>query len=99
VSAPAAGLTVVVVAGLVAQFGWQTMCLITACAGVVQLLLGWFKVARGALIIAPSVVHGMLAGIISIALAQIHVVFDRDEACEHSARSERPQVLFRPFSK
>ena len=74
VSGPAAGLTVVV-AGLVGKFGWETMCLITACAGVVQLLLGWFKVARGALIIAPSVVHGMLAGIgISIALAQIHVV-------------------------
>lgn len=65
----------VVVAGLVHQFGWETMCLITAYAGVVQLVLGWFKVARGALIIAPSVVHGMLAGIgISIALAQIHVV-------------------------
>ncbi len=74
VSGPAAGLTVVV-AGLVAQFGWQTMCVITACAGVVQLVMGWFKVARGALIIAPAVVHGMLAGIgISIALAQIHVV-------------------------
>lgn len=74
VSGPAAGLTVVV-AGLVTQFGWETMCLITACAGAVQLLLGWLKVARGALIIAPSVVHGMLAGIgISIALAQIHVV-------------------------
>ncbi len=74
VSGPAAGLTVVV-AGLVHQFGWETMCLITACAGAVQLLLGFFKVARGALIIAPAVVHGMLAGIgISIALAQIHVV-------------------------
>lgn len=74
VSGPAAGLTVVV-AGLVHQFGWQTMCVITACAGVVQLALGWLKVARGALIIAPAVVHGMLAGIgISIALAQIHVV-------------------------
>lgn len=74
VSGPAAGLTVVV-AGLVHQFGWQTMCVITACAGVVQLVMGWFKVARGALIIAPAVVHGMLAGIgISIALAQIHVV-------------------------
>ena len=74
VSGPAAGLTVVV-AGLVAKFGWETMCLITACAGALQLLLGWFKVARGALIIAPAVVHGMLAGIgISIALAQMHVV-------------------------
>jgi carbonic anhydrase len=75
VSGPAAGLTVVV-AGLVQQFGWETMCLVTACAGALQLLLGWFRVARGALIIAPAVVHGMLAGIgISIALAQLHVVF------------------------
>ncbi len=74
VSGPAAGLTVVV-AGLVHQFGWQTMCLITACAGLLQLTMGWFKVARGALVIAPAVVHGMLAGIgISIALAQIHVM-------------------------
>lgn len=73
VSGPAAGLTVVV-AGLVHQFGWQTMCLITACAGVVQLALGFFKVGRGTLVIAPAVVHGMLAGIgISIALAQVHV--------------------------
>lgn len=74
VSGPAAGLTVVV-AGLVTKFGWETMCLITACAGALQLVLGCFKVARGALIIAPAVVHGMLAGIgISIALAQVHVV-------------------------
>lgn len=74
VSGPAAGLTVVV-AGLVQQFGWETMCVITACAGALQLLLGFLKVARGALVIAPAVVHGMLAGIgISIALAQMHVV-------------------------
>lgn len=74
VSGPAAGLTVVV-AGFVHQFGWQTMCLITACAGVLQFVMGYFKVARGALMIAPSVVHGMLAGIgITIAIAQLHVV-------------------------
>jgi len=74
VSGPAAGLTVVVF-GLVQQLGWEVMCVATACAGAVQLLMGWFKVARGALLIAPSVVHGMLAGIgISIALAQLHVM-------------------------
>jgi carbonic anhydrase len=74
VSGPAAGLTVVV-AGFIHQFGWETMCLITACAGVLQFVMGYFKVARGALMIAPSVVHGMLAGIgITIALAQLHVV-------------------------
>lgn len=75
VSGPAAGLTVVVF-GLVGQLGWETLCLATACAGGVQILLGFLKVARGTLVIAPSVVHGMLAGIgISIAVAQIHVVF------------------------
>jgi carbonic anhydrase len=74
VSGPAAGLTVVV-AGFITHFGWPTMCLITACAGMVQLVMGYFKVARGALMIAPSVVHGMLAGIgITIAMAQMHVV-------------------------
>jgi carbonic anhydrase len=74
VSGPAAGLTVVV-AELVHKFGWETVCLITACAGIVQLILGWLKIARGALVIAPAVVHGMLAGIgITIALAQMHVV-------------------------
>jgi len=74
VSGPAAGLTVVVF-GLVQQLGWETVCLATACAGVVQLALGYLKVARGTLVIAPSVVHGMLAGIgISIALAQSHVL-------------------------
>lgn len=74
VSGPAAGLTVVVF-GLVQQLGWETVCLATACAGVVQLVLGYLKVARGTLVIAPSVVHGMLAGIgISIALAQLHVL-------------------------
>jgi carbonic anhydrase len=74
VSGPAAGLTVVV-AGFVAQFGWETMCLITACAGALQFVMGRLKVARGALMIAPAVVHGMLAGIgITIALAQMHVV-------------------------
>lgn len=73
VSGPAAGLTVVV-AGLVQEFGWQTMCLITASAGVVQAVFGFLKVGRATLLIAPAVVHGMIAGIgISIALAQIHV--------------------------
>ena len=74
VSGPAAGLTVVVF-GLVQQFGWPVTCAITACAGVVQLILGTLKISRAALYISPAVVHGMLAGIgIVIALAQLHVV-------------------------
>lgn len=73
VSGPAAGLTVVV-AGLVHQFGSETMCAITACAGVVQLVFGFLRIGRGTLVIAPAVVHGMLTGIgISITLDQLHV--------------------------
>lgn len=74
VSGPAAGLTVVV-AELVANYGWKTMGAITVAAGVVQLVLGMSRFARAALAISPAVVHGMLAGIgITIVLSQLHVV-------------------------
>ncbi|MBS9534374.1 SulP family inorganic anion transporter [Mycobacterium sp. M1] len=74
VSGPAAGLTVIV-ADLVAQFGWAVTCLITAGAGAVQIALGLSRVARAALAISPVVVHAMLAGIgITIALQQTHVL-------------------------
>ena len=74
VSGPAAGLTVIV-AGLVAQFGWKVTCAITVAAGVLQMLLGLSRVARAALAISPVVVHAMLAGIgLTIALQQVHVL-------------------------
>lgn len=74
VSGPAAGLTLIV-AGLVHTYGWQVTCLITVLAGVVQLLLGVFRIARAALAISPAVIHGMLAGVgVTIALAQLHIV-------------------------
>lgn len=74
VSGPAAGLTVVV-AELVSQFGWAITCFITVIAGVLQVLLGFSRIARAALAISPVVVHAMLAGIgITIALQQVHVL-------------------------
>ncbi|OBA58104.1 transporter [Mycobacterium sp. 1100029.7] len=74
VSGPAAGLTVVV-ADLIGEFGWQLTCFITVCAGIMQVLLGFSRVARAALAISPVVVHAMLAGIgITIALQQAHVL-------------------------
>ncbi|QBS40073.1 bifunctional SulP family inorganic anion transporter/carbonic anhydrase [Nocardia sp. CS682] len=74
VSGPAAGLTVVV-AESINQFGWKTTCFIAAAAGVLQILFGLSRIARGALAVAPVVVHAMLAGIgITIALQQIHVL-------------------------
>lgn len=74
VSGPAAGLTVIV-AGLVAEFGWAVTCAITVGAGILQILFGMSRVARAALAISPVVVHAMLAGIgITIALQQLHVL-------------------------
>ena len=74
VSGPAAGLTVIV-AGLVAEFGWAVTCAITVCAGLLQILFGLTRAGRAALAISPMVVHAMLAGIgITIALQQIHVL-------------------------
>lgn len=74
VSGPAAGLTVVV-AELVANFGWKVTCLITVGAGILQVIFGLSRIAVAALAIAPVVVHAMLAGIgITIALQQIHVL-------------------------
>src|ERR1700749_3531421 len=74
VSGPAAGLTVIV-ADLVAQFGWAITCFITVVAGVLQVLLGFSRIARAALAISPVVVHAMLAGIgITIALQQVQLL-------------------------
>ncbi|MBF4161191.1 solute carrier family 23 protein [Nocardioides acrostichi] len=73
VSGPAAGLTVIV-AETVASYGWEVTCLITAGAGILQILLGATRVGRLALAISPTVVHGMLAGIgITIVLGQLNV--------------------------
>ncbi|MBL1076776.1 bifunctional SulP family inorganic anion transporter/carbonic anhydrase [Nocardia sp. 2] len=78
VSGPTASLTVVV-AECINQFGWATTCFITVLAGGVQILFGLGRIARGALAIAPVVVHAMLAGIgVVIALQQVHVLMGGD---------------------
>ena len=78
VSGPAAGLTVVV-AELIARFGWQLTCVITLGAGLLQIGFGLLRVARFAQAVPPAVVHGMLGGIgVTIALAQLHVVLGGD---------------------
>ncbi|MCX4091105.1 SulP family inorganic anion transporter [Nocardia sp. alder85J] len=74
VSGPTASLTVIV-AQSIDQFGWAATCFITMGAGLLQVLFGLSRIARGALAIAPVVVHGMLAGIgVTIALQQMHVL-------------------------
>ncbi|MCU1640751.1 MAG: putative sulfate transporter YvdB [Nocardia sp.] len=78
VSGPTASLTVVV-AESINQFGWAATCFITVAAGLLQIVFGLSRIARGALAIAPVVVHAMLAGIgIVIALQQVHVLLGGD---------------------
>lgn len=73
-SGPAAGLTVIIF-GFIHTFGFALTCLIVAIAGLGQITLGLLKVSRLSLMIAPAVIHGMLAGIgILIAVAQLHVL-------------------------
>lgn len=74
VSGPSAGLTVVT-AELIQIYGWRTTCAIAIGAGLLQILLGSLRAARGALAVSPAIVHGTLAGIgVAIALAQLHIV-------------------------
>ncbi|GHH50997.1 SulP family inorganic anion transporter [Lentzea cavernae] len=74
ISGPGTGL-VVIVAGLVAQFGWAATAAITLAAGVLQVALGLTGISRLVMSLSPAVVHGMLAGIgISIAVGQLVVV-------------------------
>lgn len=64
-----------IVAELVNTFGWQVTTLITAGAGVLQIVFGLTRLSRFAQAIPPAVVHGMLAGIgATIALGQLNVV-------------------------
>jgi len=73
VSGPAAGLTVVI-AEVIAEFGWEATCAITVMAGLLQIVLGATRLGRFALAISPTVVTAMLAGIgISIVLGQLNV--------------------------
>jgi carbonic anhydrase len=95
VSGPAAGLTVIV-AGLIEQFGWPATCAITAAAGVLQALLGFARVGRVALAIAPVVVHAMLAGIgVIIVLQQTHVMLGSEagESAWHNVKALPASVV------
>lgn len=77
VSGPAAGLTVIV-AQTIGTFGWAATCAIVALAGLMQIALGFLRVAPIAMIVSPAVVHGMLAGVGAvIVLAQLHVLLGR----------------------
>lgn len=74
VSGPAAGLTVMVY-GFVQSYGMAGLQVITIMGGIFQLAVGFLGAAELALIIAPSILHGMLAGIGAlICISQAHVL-------------------------
>ncbi|ASO21379.1 carbonic anhydrase [Actinoalloteichus hoggarensis] len=99
VSGPAAGL-VVIVASLIERHGWPVTAAITVGAGLLQLVFGVSKVARLALSLSPSVVHGMLAGIgVVIAIGQVQVMLggeSRPEALENL--DGMPELLSGPHA-
>lgn len=94
VSGPTASLTVVV-AESVHQFGWAATCFITVGAGLLQMLFGLSRIARGALAIAPVVVHAMLAGIgVIIALQQVHVLLGGNSlSSSYASLTQLPRQL------
>lgn len=81
VSGPAAGLTVIVAGGIAKLGGFETLCMATAMAGVIQIILGFARFGYIGNLIPASVIKGMLAAIgILIILKQIpHALgFDKD---------------------
>ena len=76
VSGPAAGLVVLVV-GVVQDYGLESLGIVVFLAGVLQLIAGIAGGGRWFRAVPPSVVSGMLAGIgILIFSSQFHVMID-----------------------
>lgn len=76
VSGPAAGL-IAIVWTLIEKHGIENFGLIVLCAGLLQILMGIFKLGRWFRAVSPSVIQGMLAGIgVLIFASQFHVMLD-----------------------
>jgi MFS superfamily sulfate permease-like transporter len=76
ISGPAAGLTVIVYE-LLREHGPEKLMIIIMLSGLVQLVVGYSRLAQWFRSVPPSVVHGMLSGIgILIFASQFHVMVD-----------------------
>ena len=76
VSGPAAGL-IVLVAGIISEFGLAALGVAVLAAGGIQLAAGLMKLGRWFRATSPAVIHGMLAGIgVLIFSSQFHVMLD-----------------------
>lgn len=68
-----AGAFIVIVAGIIAQYGLPNLLIATACAGVLIFLLGLFKLGNLVRLVPVSVILGFTNGIaVLIALSQVH---------------------------
>lgn len=76
VSGPAAGLSVIVYE-ILQQHGAEKLGVIIVLAGLMQMVMGYFKLGQWFRAVSPAVVNGMLAGIgILIFASQFHVMLD-----------------------
>lgn len=76
VSGPAAGL-IAIVWDIIEKHGLETFGFVVLMAGVLQVLLGVFKLGRWFRAVSPAVIQGMLAGIgVLIFASQFHIMID-----------------------
>lgn len=76
VSGPAAGLSVII-AQLARTHGWESVGIIVAMAGFMQLIGGLCRFGQWFRAVSPAVIHGMLAGIgILIFASQFQIMLD-----------------------
>lgn len=76
VSGPAAGLAVMV-AGFIAEHGYETLGMIVLLGGAIQWSAGVLRLGQVFRAVSPALIQGMLAGIgVLILAAQCHVMVD-----------------------
>jgi SulP family sulfate permease len=81
VSGPAAGLVVIIISGISSLNGWENFLTAVSLSGIIQIIMGYFRLGFIAYYFPNSVIKGMLCGIgIIIILKQIpHIIgYDAD---------------------
>lgn len=74
IAGPAAGLTVLVYE-IVNNHGLEALAVILVTAGILQLMMGFARIAQIFRAVSPAVINGMMSGIgITLVLSQIYVI-------------------------